>query len=608
MRGAKRGRALSSHTEDPNIDFDALSRKYAEEREKRLNSSGIAQYRALEGEFADFDTDPFVEPGFERKPVVRDADVLVIGGGFGGLLSGAYLRKAGVEDIVFVEKGGDFGGTWYWNRYPGIRCDVESYTYIPLLEDTGFMPSEKYAKGAEIYEQCRLIGEKFELYRDALFQTEVRSLEWDESRQRWIVTTTRDDEIAARFVVSCTGHYSKPKLPAIPGIESFEGKMFHTSRWDYEYTGGNADGGFTGLKGKIVGVIGTGSTGIQCVPPLAQWAEHLYLFQRTPISIDIRGNRPTDPEWFKSLKPGWWKQRMENFTDWTSGIQKGEDLVNDGWTNLLGEPTAVAGGAVGDVDPEEMLRKELLKMERVRQRIDEVVEDKATAEALKPYYHYFCKRPGFSDDYLETFNRPNVTLVHTDGKGVERITAKGVVVAGKEYELDCLVLASGFHFMTSYTRESGFTMRGRGGLSLDDHWSRGARTLWGIQTRGFPNFFLMSLLQSGVSINYIHIAEAQTQYIARVIAHCLEEGIGAVEPTEQAENEWVDRIVELSEARKAFLQACTPGYFNHEGQLLPEYELNMPFGGGPHEYLEILEHAMTDRFGEKLEFREPVEA
>ncbi|MCX7863870.1 MAG: NAD(P)/FAD-dependent oxidoreductase, partial [Novosphingobium sp.] len=356
----------SSQPSDTTIDFEALKRKYEEERQKRLRADAMDQYAALEGEFAHFDTDPFVEPGFTREPVSREADVLIIGGGFAGLLTGAHLRKRGVRDIVVIDKAGDFGGTWYWNRYPGIRCDVESYTYIPLLEDTGFMPTEKYAKGAEIFEQCKRIGKHFDLYRDALFQTEAKSLDWDEARQRWIIRTSRNDEIAARFVVACTGHYSKPKLPRIPGIHSFKGHMFHTSRWDYSYTGGNADGGLTGLVGKKVGVLGTGSTGIQCVPPIAEYAEHLYLFQRTPISIDVRGNRPTDVDWFRSLKPGWQKERMQNFTDWTSGIRRGEDLVNDGWTNLLGEPAAVTGGVVGEVDPEELLRKELLKMERVR--------------------------------------------------------------------------------------------------------------------------------------------------------------------------------------------------------------------------------------------------
>jgi len=393
-------------------------------------------------------------------------------------------------------------------------------------------------------------------------------------------------------------------LPVIAGLEQFAGPSFHTSRWDYDVTGGDADGNLTGLAGKRVGVIGTGSTGIQCVPPLAEWAEHLYVFQRTPTSIDVRGNGPTDEAWFKSQPPGWWQARVENFTNWTSGIQKGEDLVADSWTNLLGEPTAVAGGKVGTVDPAEMLKAELLKMEKVRQRIDAQVEDKATAEALKPWYHYFCKRPGFSDDYLQTFNRDNVSLIDTGGKGVERITPTSVVVDGREYPVDVLVFATGFEFMTSYTREAGFAITGRNGLSLDEHWSRGAHTLWGMQARGLPNFFLMSLLQSGVSINYMHIADAQTRYIAAVIAHCLDNGIMAVEPSEAAENAWVDRVVELSKARKAFLEACTPGYFNHEGAARPEFELNIPFGGGPHEYLDIVARAREGGFVDVLEFGE----
>ncbi|MBV1917536.1 MAG: NAD(P)/FAD-dependent oxidoreductase [Sphingomonadaceae bacterium] len=590
------------------MDFDELGRKYEEERQKRLRSDALGQYQSLSGKFADFGVDPNAGEAPGRDRVVRDADVLIIGGGYGGLLSGAHLRQNGVEDIVIVDKAADFGGTWYWNRYPGIRCDVESYVYIPLLEQTGFIPSEKYAKGAEIYDQCQRIGERFELYRDALFQTEVESFSWSEERQRWIVRTTRDDEIAARFVISCTGHYSKPKLPGIAGIESFEGHSFHTSRWDYSYTGGNADGNLTGLKGKKVGVIGTGSTGIQCVPPLADWAEQLTLFQRTPISIDTRGNRPTDMDWARSQEPGWQKERIENFTYWTSGIQHGENLVSDSWTNLLSEPSSVAGGVVEEVDPMEMQRAEIAKMESVRRRVEEVVEDEATAEALKPYYHYFCKRPGFSDNYLQTFNRPNVTLVDTDGKGVERITPKGVVVSGKEYELDCLVYATGFDFMTSYTKETGLTITGRGGISLDDHWSHGARTLWGMQTRGFPNFFLMSLVQSGVSINYNHIAEAQTAYIAAVIAHCIDKGIGNVEPTKDAEDSWVDRIVELSGPRQAFLEACTPGYFNYEGEYREEYALNTSFGGGPHEYLALLEKAIKGAFADNLEFTERAES
>jgi cyclohexanone monooxygenase len=602
--GISRGSNLTSPHDKLEIDFETLRARYAEEREKRFRSDALGQYQPLAGRFADFADDPNADPDFTREPVDRDTDVLIIGAGFGGLLAGAHLRQAGVRDTMFVDRAGDFGGTWYWNRYPGVRCDVESCVYIPLLEETGYIPTEKYAGGGEILEHCRRIARHYDLNEGALFQTEAQAVRWDEARQRWLVSTDRGDRIAARFVVSCTGHYSKPKLPGIPGIETFAGHSFHTSRWDYDYTGGDERGGLTGLAGKTVGVIGTGSTGIQCAPPLAEAADHLYIFQRTPCSVDVRGNRPIEAGFGASLEPGWQRGRMRNFTLWTSGVQDGEDLVCDGWTNLLGEPTAVTGGAVAAVDPEEMLRAEMLKMEKVRQRIDAVVEDRATAEALKPYYHYFCKRPGFSDDYLQIFNRDNVTLVDSGGQGVERITSKGVVVAGKEYEVDCLVYATGFDFMTGYARETGLDITGRGGRSLSEHWRRGARTLYGMQTRGFPNFFLMSLIQSGISINYMHIADEQTQLIAQIIAHCLANGVASVEPSEAAENEWVDKVVALGGPRRAFLESCTPSYFNYEGQKQEQLELNEPYGGGVIDYLNILEQWRRDGSFKGLEMRE----
>ena len=571
------------------IDFEAQSRKYAEERAKRLRSDSISQYQPLTGKLSAYARDPNADPDFTRDPVRRDSDVLVIGGGFGGLLAGVHLREAGVEDIVLVDKAGDFGGTWYWNRYPGVRCDIESYIYVPLLEETGTIPTEKYAKGAEIFEHCQRIAQRWDLYKRAMFQTAVKNLVWNADRQRWIVTTDRGDEIAARFVISCTGLLSSPKLPGIPGIETFAGKSFHTSRWDYDYTGGDADGNMTGLVGKKVGVIGTGSTGIQCVPPLAEWSEQLYVFQRTPASVDIRGNRPTDPDWAASLTPGWQPQRSWNFTYWTSGLRDGEDLIADGWTNLLAEPTGGFGGSTAEVDPADKQRAEMLKMEKVRRRIDSIVEDRATAEALKPYFNYFCKRPGFSDDYLQAYNRPNVTLVDSAGRGVERITPNGVVVGGREYELDLLVFATGFDFMTEYTRESGFHIAGRDGISLDDHWATGARTLYGIMTRGFPNFFMMSLVQSGIAINYMPIADAQTAYIATIIANNLASDIGSVEPTEAAEDAWVGEVLAGAPARRAFLDSCTPSYLNYEGQPQKALESNQPYPGGAIKYLGLLE-------------------
>lgn len=593
---------MTQNTTDRDIDLDALNRKYEEERRKRLRPDAVDQYREPTGPLARFDRDPYVEPGFTRPAIVEEVDVVIVGGGFGGLLAGARLRQAGVQSIRIIEKGGDFGGTWYWNRYPGIACDVESYVYMPMLEEMGYIPTEKYASGAEIFEYCKKIAERYELYRGAMFQTQATTLRWDESRSRWIVSTDREDRIAARFVISCTGLLSKPKLPGIPGIETFAGHSFHTSRWDYSYTGGDYRGGLTGLTDKIVGIIGTGSTGIQVIPHLANWSKHLYVFQRTPSSIDVRNNRPTDPEWVKTLQPGWQRKRMENFTLITSGIPQPEDLVDDAWTEIARHCAPPTGGDA-PADPATLQLAEMRKMEQVRRRIDEIVKDKATAEALKPYYHYFCKRPGFHDEYLHTFNRPNVTLVDTAGRGVERITPAGVVVAGKEYAVDCLIFATGFDFMTEFTRESGLDIEGRGGVSLNDHWSEGARTLYGMHTRGFPNFFLMSLVQAGISINYIHIADVQTQHIAYVISQCLARGCTTVEPSEEAENQWVETIIELSGPRRAFLESCTPGYFNYEGRRRRSVELNEPYGGGAVAYIKILEDWRAEGSLKGLELR-----
>lgn len=580
--------------DDPDLDFEALSRRYEEERAKRLRPDAVNQYRQLRGAFATFDVDRNADPEFTRESVEREVDALIIGGGFGGLLTAVQLAKRGIENLVIVEKGADFGGTWYWNRYPGIRCDVESYIYLPLLEETDFIPSERYAKGAEIHHQCRLLAEKFGLYPKALFQTLAHELAWDEKAHRWIVTTDRQDVIRARFVVAATGLYSSPKLPGIPGIETFKGPSFHTSRWDYDFTGGSAEGELTGLAGKTVGIIGTGSTGIQCVPPVAEAAEQLYLFQRTPASVDIRGNAPTDRDWFRAQQPGWQRERMRNFTQWTSGVPQVEDMVGDSMTDLFREKALSAGV---EMSPDEREKAEIARMERVRRRVDALVEDRATAGALKPYFHYFCKRPGFSDTYLQVFNRPNVTLVDTAGRGVDRVTENGLVVDGREYALDCIVYATGFDFMTSFTRETGLDVTGRDGVRLADRWSDGAHTLYGMQTRNFPNFFVLSVVQAGTSINYLHTADAQSVYIAELIDHCRTEGIAMVEPTAEAEQAWVDECIDLSADRLAFLEKCTPSYYNFEGRRPREAELNSPYGGGPLAYFDKLEQTIAAGFG-----------
>ena len=573
--------------DDIEIDVGALKKRYAEEREKRIRPDAIHQYQEAKGEFAHFAQDPWTDPNFTRDPVIEDVDVLIIGGGLGGLLAGCYLRQRGIKSMRIIDKAGDFGGTWYWNRYPGCACDVDAYIYLPLLEEIGHIPTEKYAKAGEIYEHCRRTAQHFDLYTAALFQTEVHELCWDPERKRWIVSTDRKDRIAARFIVSCTGLLSKPKLPGIPGIETFAGRCFHTSRWNYKYTGGDEKGNMTGLNDKIVGVIGTGSTGIQVVPAVAKDAKHLYVFQRSPSSVDYRGNKPTDPEWVKTLKPGWYNDRMINFSVITSGYARAADLIDDAWTEIM-KIVAPPGDGETAIDPAAVQVAEMKKMEHMRRRIDEIVRDPEVAEALKPYYHYGCKRPTFSDEYLQAYNRPNVTLVDTKGKGIERITPNGAVVEGKEYNLDCLIFATGFDFMREYGRQSGMKIYGRGGRPLSEHWSEGARTLFGMQTHGFPNFFLMNLIQAGVSQNYTHTADEQTKHIAYIISECMQRSFETVEPTKEAEDAWVKEILSLCGSRREFMENCIPSYYSYEGKRDPAYELNDLYMGGPIQYFENL--------------------
>jgi cation diffusion facilitator CzcD-associated flavoprotein CzcO len=560
-------------TADTVLDFDpaVLRAKYKAERDKRLRADGNEQFIEVKGDFRHYIDDPYVEPGFTRAPLTDEVDVLVIGGGFGGLLAAARLREAGAERIRIIEKGGDFGGTWYWNRYPGAQCDIESYIYLPLLEETGYVPQEKYSFAAEIRAHARRIGEHFDLYKDACFQTEIRDLRWLEDEQRWLISTTRDDAMKARFVVMSNGPLNRPKLPGLPGIENFKGHSFHTSRWDYGYTGGDSAGNLDRLYDKKVAVIGTGATAIQCVPHLGQAAQQLYVFQRTPSSVDLRGNRPTDPEWAASLTPGWQKRRMENFNILVSGGAQDEDLVSDGWTDIIRNLLSIA--AVRGDKPmtmeeitEAMEMADFRKMNQVRARVDQTVADARAAEALKPWYRQFCKRPTFNDDYLPTFNRENVTLVDTGGKGVERVTETGLVVDGVEYEVDCIIFATGFEVGTSYTRRAGFEIYGRDGLTLSDHWAKGLRTLHGAMSHGFPNCFHMGVNQSTLTPNFPHLLDEQAHHIAHIFAEASLRQASVVEPTAEAEAGWVQTIKDTARLNLEFRQACTPGYYNGEGK------------------------------------------
>jgi cyclohexanone monooxygenase len=580
--------------DDLGFDPEALRAKYQAERDRRLRTDGNEQYVEIAGKFAHYLEDPYVEPGFTRAPLTDEVEVVVIGGGFGGQLAAARLKEAGIQDVRIIEKGGDFGGTRYWNRYPGAACDIESYIYLPLLEEVGYIPVEKYSRAPEILRHSRAIGEKFGLYDNVCFQTEVTELRWDEDARRWIVKTNRDDAMKARFVVMANGPLHRPKRPGMPGVDSFKGHSFHTSRWDYGYTGGNSNGGLVGLKDKRVGIIGTGATAVQCVLHLGEWAKELYVFQRTPSSIDVRNNRPTDPDWAKRLEPGWQQRRMDNFNILVSGGFADEDLVNDGWTDIIGNilllarRKAEAGEQVED--PAALMQlADFKKMEQVRARVDSVVQDTKTAEALKPWYNQFCKRPCFHDEYLATFNRPNVTLVDTKGRGVERITETAIVANGKAHEIDCLIYATGFEVGTDYTRRSGYELYGRGGLTLTQQWKNGAETLHGLLSRGFPNCFIVPNVQSRFSANFPHMINEQSKHAAYVTKNAVERQARTVEPTQEAEDAWVDTIVKLSVMREQFLAECTPGYYNNEGKVELMNKKNSSYGAGPVAFTQVLE-------------------
>ena len=572
------------------LDKAAIKDRYAEERAKRLRPDGNAQYQRLQGKFESYAEDPHT-PVRPREPVNDHVTFAFIGAGLSGLVVGARLKEAGIKDVRLIEKGGDVGGTWYWNRYPGARCDTAAMIYLPLLEETGYMPTEKYVRGPEILEHCERIANHFSLYDKALFHTEVHSLEWQEGEQVWRITTSRGDDFTAKYIGMGTGPLHVAKLPGIPGIETFKGKSFHTSRWDYAYTGGDAHGAVMDkLADKRVAIIGTGATGVQCIPPLANAAKELFVFQRTPSSVDERKNHSIDPKWFQSqAKPGWQKRWMDNFVENMGGGIPSQDLVNDGWTEisrrirekmLNGTPPWLArlivrarksfSGSSPQRSSERVRNAfedaDLEKMEQIRARVDSVVDDDDTAQKLKAWYPQLCKRPCFSDDYLKAFNSPNTTLVDTDGKGVEHIDETGLVANGTHYEVDCIIYASGFEFGANFQLKSGFDLKGRNGQRLSEHWAGGLRTLHGLHMHGFPNAFMIQMNQgANMASNIPHNIVDHAATVAQVVAYAQANGFGAVEPTKEAEAAWVELI--LTNPGSVIGSAeCTPGFWNNEGQ------------------------------------------
>ena len=573
-------------------DREAVRRKYLEERDKRLRPDGNEQYLRIAGQLTQYLEDPYTAVA-ERAPKTDHVTFAFIGGGFAGLVTGARLVEAGVADVRIIEKGGDFGGTWYWNRYPGAQCDIESYIYMPLLEEMGYMPKEKYSFGDEILDYTKRLAQTFDLYRDACFQTGVTDTRWEDATGHWVITTDRGDEMRARFVVLSTGVLNRPKLPALEGIEAFKGHSFHTSRWDYAYTGGGPNGDLTALRDKRVGIIGTGASAIQSVPHLGESAQHLFVFQRTPSSVDVRGNKPTDASWAKSLHAGWQQERITNFNVLVGGGFQQVDLVDDGWTDIITRLATFLPREGGEISPEEAAQAsefaDFEKMESIRARVDAIVDNKQTAEALKPYYRQFCKRPCFHDEYLPTYNRPNVTLVDTDGKGVARITETGVTVGDTTYEVDCLIFASGFEVGTSLARRSGFETVGRDGTTITEKWADGPKTFHGFLSRGFPNCFFMGLTQTGLTPNFTLMLNEQAQHIAYLINQTTSRASTVIEASQQAEDDWQDEMRRMAMFAKDFFEACTPGYYNNDGHVSDNSGLiATAYGGGSEAFFKII--------------------
>ncbi|MDR3417275.1 MAG: NAD(P)/FAD-dependent oxidoreductase [Nevskia sp.] len=582
------------------VDIPALREKYRQERSKRIRREGGAQYVRPTGAFAEnYEADPHL-PVVPRAPLLEDLDVAVLGGGWTGILCGYHLKRAGVGNFRIIEHGGDFGGVWYWNRYPGLQCDNDAYCYLPLLEETGFMPSKKFADGWEIHEYCQLVGKRYGLYDGALFHTRVIGMRWDAQINRWRVSTNRGDEIRARFVVMASGLLNIPKLPGVPGITDFKGRMFHTARWDYAYTGGTRKNPVLDkLADQRVAIVGTGATSIQAVPFLGRYARQLYVLQRTPSTVDERRNTPTDPAWVQALKPGWQKERQANFHHAAmERLARGEpDLICDIWTELSRNIAAKleAQGWPELTFEQYMAMRETEDygvMERLRRRVENMVKDRDTAEVLKPWYRYLCKRPCSNDDYYPTFNRPNVKLIDVSAtKGVERMTAKGFVADGVEYDIDCMIFASGFEVTSDLDRRWGIdVIEGRDGRSIYREWADDCRTLHGMMTCGFPNQFFTGFIQGGLNSSTTEVFNKQGYHIAHIIKETLARGAAVVEPSREAQDAWVKHMREIAIDISSFQRECPPSYFNNEGdEKHNRWYLGESYGYGWDAFQKVLE-------------------
>jgi len=581
------------------IVISTLRERYLAERDLRLTTSATEQYEhaADAGREVDLQRDPH-NPVLPRAPICEDLDVAILGGGWTGILAGYHLRQAGISNLRNIDQAGDFGGVWYWNRYPGIQCDNDSYCYLPLLEEMGYIPSHKFADGFEILAYAQSVARRAGLYDGALFHTVCQELRWDEDSRRWFIRTDRGDEIRARFVVMSNGLINTPKLPGIPGLYGFKGKMFHTSRWAYDYTGGSCvEPVLDKLADKRVAIIGTGATAIQAVPHLGRFAKQLYVLQRTPSTVDARHNPPTDPAWLESLQPGWQTERQRNFhRAAVEGLAPGEpDLICDIWTEISRNLSDELQSEGVQPDLEEYLKRreemDYRVMERLRSRVESLVEDRETADALKPWYRFLCKRPASNNDFYPTFNRPNVKLIDVSKtRGVERMTERGFIASGHEYEIDCMIFASGFEVTSDLDKRWGIgAIEGTDGQSLYDYWSDGYRTFHGMSAHGFPNLFFTGYIQSATNASTTEQMNRHAYHVGYLISEALARGAERIEPNRTAEQGWVAHVRETAVSVDTFATECTPSYFNGEGDRSKRrWYAGEPYGPGWEAFEQLL--------------------
>jgi cyclohexanone monooxygenase len=527
---------------------------------------------------------PALQPSSSQNRGEDQFDVVVVGAGFAGMYMLHRLRGLGLSARVY-EQGDGVGGTWYWNRYPGARCDVESMQYSYSFSDELQQEwdwSERYAPQPEILKYANHVADRFDLRRDIQFSTRVDSAVFDENANRWSVTTSGGRTVTAQFVVLATGCLSNARMPDIKGLAGFKGKVYHTGHWPHEPVD------FSGLR---VGVIGTGSSGIQSVPVIAEQASHLTVFQRTAnFSIPARNAVLTEEEReeFRSNYP-----EIRRFAR--------EEARNGIYTDMPDR------GALDDGDNERRARYEArwsrggltfmsvynnLALDKaandtaadfVREKIAEIVKDPATAKLLQPNTHPIgTKRICIDSDYFAAFNRPNVTLVDIKANPIQEILPNGVRTGARDYEADALVLATGFDAMTGSVAK--IDILGRNGQTLNQKWAEGPRTYLGVMSAGFPNLFIITGPGSpSVLSNMIVSIEQHVDWIADCIGYMRERDLDAMEANKEAQDNWVAHVNEVAsttlypQANSWYMGANIPG----------KPQIFMPYIGGVGVYRQI---------------------